>query len=239
MSTTDTPATEQTFEQQVNTVAGAMVQGEDGNFSLPEDVEATPEVKFAATLEKRRRDTQSAYSKGQDELKRLATENEQLASNWAQDTVSSLTAEQTEELATLKHEDPDAWREKLNEYEEANRTSFKEKRAEISTSAQKETELDKRNRLLAEFSESNPEITLTDEVIANDLPPRYIKKLEAGESTFEEFLADCKGYLTKNKVIADNPAPDTVSLSKTSGTSLPEESAVRKDITQSYNTETY
>ena len=239
MSTTDTPATEQTFEQQVNTVAGAMVQGEDGNFSLPEDVEATPEVKFAATLEKRRRDTQSAYSKGQDELKRLATENEQLASNWAQDTVSSLTAEQTEELALLKHEDPDAWREKLNEYEEANRTSFKEKRAEISTSAQKETELDKRNRLLAEFSESNPEITLTDEVIANDLPPRYIKKLEAGESTFEEFLADCKGYLTKNKVIADNPAPDTVSLSKTSGTSLPEESAVRKDITQSYNTETY
>jgi len=240
MSKADTPANnEQTFEQQVNTAAGSMTQGEDGNYSFPEGMEVTSEVKYAATLEKRRRDTQSAYSKSQERQKVLETENEQLTNNWAQDTVSNLTAEQTEELATLKHEDPDAWRVKLNEYEEANRTSFKEKREEISTKAQTESELEKRNRLLEEFGAANPEITLNDAVIDNDLPPRYLNKLKAGESTFEEFLEDCKNYLTKGKVIADNPAPDNVSLGKTSGTSRPEASAVEKEINTSYNNETY
>jgi len=229
----------QTFEQKVNAVASSMTQGDDGNWIIPEDVEATEEVKYAATLEKRRRDTQAAYGKSQQERKRLETENAQLEAAWAADVTASMTEEQRDELNTLKHEDPDAWRVKLNEIEQSNGEAFKEKRAEISKKAAGETELEFRERALVEFSEANPEITLNDDVIANDLPPRYLKKLEAGECTFEEFLDDCKNYLTKGKVLkAEEPAND-ISLSKLSGGARPEESAINKEIVGSYKDELY
>lgn len=235
---TDTPEN-QTFEQKVNAVASAMTQGDDGNWSIPEDVEATEEVKFAATLEKRRRDTQAAYGKSQQEQKRLQAENQQLEAAWAADVTSTLTEEQREELNTLKHEDPDAWRQKLNEIEQSNGEAFKEKRAEISKKAAGETELEFRERAMVEFQEANPEITLNDDVIANDLPPRFLKKLEAGESTFEEFLADCKNYLTKGKVIKKEDPVDDISLSKAPGGAKPEESAINKEIVSSYKDELY
>jgi hypothetical protein len=80
---------------------------------------------------------------------------------------------------------------------------------------------------------------LTDAVIADEIPPKFLKKLEKGEVTFEEFLTNCKDYLTKNKVIADNPAPDSVSLSKIPGSTRPDVNAVNNHIKTSYVNETY
>lgn len=235
---TDTPEI-QTFEQKVNTVVGSMTEGDDGNWSIPEDTEITEEVRYAAGLEKRRRDTQAAYGKSQQTQKQLEAENKQLTDGWAEHVTTSMTTEQRDELDVLKGTDPDAWRTKLNEIEQANGKAFEEKRAEISTRAQSESELDYRERAMAEFSKANPDITISDAVIANDLPPRYLKKLENGDCTFGEFLADCKNYLSKGKVVVGDEAPDDVSLSKAGGGSKPTDQAVEQSAKESYKTETY
>lgn len=233
-----TPA-EQTFEQKVNTAVDSMTQDDKGNWQLPADSELSEEVKYTAVVEKRRRDTQSEYGRNLQTLKSTQAENDKLTTGWAADVASKLTDDQAAELTALKAEDPDAWRLKVNEYEQANGTAFKEKRATISSDAKKETELESRERVLEEFTTANPDLDLSDEVIANDLPPRYLKKLEAGESTFAEFLAEAKHYLTANKVVAGTKAPGDISLSKAAGSSTPEESAVEKNIVNSYTNETY
>ena len=56
------------FEEKVNSAASTMVEGDDGIWTLPENNELSEEVAFAAKLEKRRRDTQSAAAKTSQEL---------------------------------------------------------------------------------------------------------------------------------------------------------------------------
>ena len=59
-----------------------------------------------------------------------------------------------------------------------------------------------------------------DEVIENDIPPRITKKLADGKIDFAGFLAECKDYLTKGKVLAqpDTP-PDIPNLGAVPGSS--------------------
>lgn len=227
------------FEQQVNEATSKMVQSEDGKWSFPEGLELRPEVQYAANLERRRRDTQTAFAKANQRAKALEVENSELAKGWEQDLVSKLSEEQQDELAELKVSDPDAWRQKINEVEEANRNSFKATRETISKKAQQESELERRQRLLDEFSEANPDLALTDDVIQNDIPPRFLKKLENG-GAFEDFLEDCKEYLSKGRVVGGGAqAPATPNLATSGGTSTPAPSAIEQSIKSSYKAETY
>lgn len=222
------------FEQRVNAILGQSTTDDKGNLVLP-DVEMDEATKYAVTAEKRRRDTQAEYSRSQQRLRQVEAENTKLTEAWAKDATSKLTKEQQAELEELKATDPDEWREKLNEYEREAQTQFSSKREEISKAAQTETELERRNRLLAEFNEANPEIELNDDVIENDIPPRFIKQLEKGDVTFDQFLDNCKNYLSKGKTFAEGEEPKPTSLSKASGGSRPSESAVEGDIKESYS----
>ena len=174
-----------TFEEQVNTAINSMTEVE-GKQVFAEGV--TDDVKFAANAVRRQKDTQAAYTKNQQELKALTSENEQLASSWAQDVTKTLTVEQQSDLEELKHSNPEAWREKVNAYEQENATTVQTKHSEIKKKVNEESELDRRTRVLEEFNTNNPTIALTDDVIENDVPPRFSKQLEAGEITFEEFI---------------------------------------------------
>ncbi|RKY52068.1 MAG: hypothetical protein DRP93_08800 [Candidatus Neomarinimicrobiota bacterium] len=225
------------FKEQVNAAVDTMKQDDSGNWQLPTDSELSEEVTYAATLEKRRRDTQSEFSRGQQALKVVEAENKKLTEGWAQET--KLTTEQVAELDELKHTDPDGWRNKIDEYEGEARSRFAETRETITQEARVESETDYRTRVMAEFDEANPEISLTDEVITNDLPPRYLKSLEAGETTFDEFLVQAKDYLTKGKVMKTEPEVEELSLGKASGSSTPESRAVDEDARTSYKNETY
>lgn len=236
---TDTPAQQPSIEQQVNTLTDSMVQTEEGKWTLPEGTEASPELLFAANAERRRRDTQASFSRNQQTLKAVQAENAQLTEGWAADVASALTPEQREELDTLKHEDPDAWRQKLNQYEADNRASFTEKTSGIKVKAQQETELEQRERLLDEYNEANPDYQLTDDVIENDLPPRFTKQLESGDITFTEFLAKSSEYLGKPKVVKGDPAPEDPSLGKAPGGTTPSEEAINGAVQNSYKSETY
>ena len=176
------------FKDTVNELVGKMEQSDDGKWVLPEEAakDLDEQTLFAVTSERRYRDTQGAFTKSRQEAKR----QEAIAAGLQEKLLTSeviLTKEQKFELRDLKKTDPDAWRAKLNEYEEANKTKLDTELEEIRTVSGNKGELEVRKEQMAAWSEETG-IELTDDVVANDLPPRFMKELEAGKVTFEEFL---------------------------------------------------
>ena len=237
---TNTPA-EQTFEDQVNTTVSSMTEDTDGNWQIPEDVEVSDEVRYAAGLEKRRRDTQAAFSKKSAEASQLEAENRALTNEWQKDGVK-LTTTQQEELDELKYSDPDKWRLKLNEYESEAQKKFQERSNEVSASAKTETETERRNKLLQEYNAANPDFQITDDVVDNELPPKYLKQLTAGDITFEDYLDKAKEFLSTGKVIkgaSDELEDNDPNFHKAGGGAKPSEEAVAGEAQESYKKEVY
>lgn len=237
-----TPGEDQTFEQTVNAVVDKFVVGEDGKASLPEEVaqDLDQATLFAVNAERRRRDTQSAFTKSQQELKRTTAENERLRNSWKADAVKNLPADKKEELEELKHSDPDKWRDQISALEQEAATKFDEQLESIQTEVTQETELERRARVLDEFQQSNPDVVINDDVIENDIPPRYTKQLQNGEISFEEFLDKCKNFVSGGKVLETTPKGETdPTLQDLGGGSAPAESDVNAAARSSYRNEVF
>ena len=214
-----------TFEQRVNQTLDSAKLDNNGNIILPEDL--SDDLKFAAKAEKRRRDTQSALAKTKSQLSVVEAERDGLVT-LAQESGSTivLTPEEKQELDELKHSDPDAWRTKMNELEQAASKQVQTKIKDVSETAKTKGALGERQVLLDAFNEDNPELSLTDEVIENDIPPRITRALENGDITFTEFLGKAKEYLTSAKAIAaDEDVEETPNLSDIGGSDTPGEKA--------------
>ena len=226
-----------TFESKVNEVVGQVTRNDEGKLVMPEGLdEATA---FAVRTEIRRRDTQSALTKEQQATRRLTAERDQFAEHWQQDFTKNFTAAQQTELEELKTTDPDAWRTRLQELENEAATKYSEKSEEISKKATYASEEERRTAVFEAFTEANPDVQLTDDVIENDIPPRITKQLENGDITFEDFLDKCKDYLTKGKVVADNPAPNNPNINAAPGGSTPGAADYEKAAAESYNKEIF
>ncbi len=227
-----------TFESKVNTVLDQVTKSDDGKWQIPEGTDES--VAYAANAELRRRDTQAAYTKTQQEAAILRRENETLAASYEKDVVSALSTEDKDRLEELKHSDPEEWRKELEKVEKSNKNRFDEKRTKIKEDVQKETELERRTRLLEEHNTANPEHALSDEVLENDIPPRFTKALEKGEITFDEFLDKCNTFLGKSKVVhKGDKAPNEPNLSKSGGSDKPSKDAVDDDIHTTYKSTTF
>lgn len=227
-----TENTAPSYEEQVKTVLANSIN-QEGKLEFGEDV---PEhMQFAARTLKRQQDTTASFTKSQMKLKALESENEQLATSWEQEAVKNVSSEDRARLEELKQVDPEAWRQELTELEASKRTTLQEKRTEIRKTASQMTEEEQRAETLARFSEANPEINITDDVIQNDIPPRLVKRLEAGEVTFEKFLDDVKGFLTKGRTMQKTEsAADEPNLSESRGTSRPSAAAVANQDAADY-----
>jgi len=228
------------FKDTVNELVGKMEQVE-GKWTLPEEAaEGVDEATlFAVTSERRYRDTQGAYTKAQQEAKR----QEAIAAGLQEKILTSeviLTKEQQFELRDLKKTDPDAWRAKLNEYETANQEKLGTELEDIRTTSANKGEKEVRIEQMAAWSESTG-ITLTDEVVENDLPPRFLKQLEKGDITFEEFLDEAGKFLKAEKVIQganEDTKDDTKSLGRVAGGAEPSKQAQTGDFVESYEHDT-
>lgn len=221
------------YEQVVTTALDAATTDDNGKMTFGED---TPEhVQYAARTLKRQRDTQSAYTKGQQRNKALEAENSQLASSWEKDAVSSLDPSEKARLDELKFQDPDQWRNEIATLEDANRTKFKAKRDKIAADSSAESELERRESVLADYNAANPDTQLTDDVIANDLPPRITNKLANAEITFDEFLQEAHTFLNKGaKLAPGKKAPDDPSLADSRGTDSPSQEAFEEQNKSEY-----
>ena len=230
----ETGSTTNTFEEQVNTAASTMVEGEDGIWVLPKDSELSEEVAFAAKLEKRRRDTQSAAAKTSQELSATKERAGKLESKLKDAFTPQLTAEQADELDDLKSSDPEAYRLKMNEYETAASDAFEEELADMGYDEDEVSEMATRSSQLTDFLADNPGLTLNDEVFNNDLPPRLVKQLETGEITFEKFLDGAKTFLTQTTKVDTGKANDSPDLGKAGGGAEASDKAIAGDETVSY-----
>lgn len=227
------------FADQVNQVVSQLTTNADGVHVFPEGLEVSDEVKFAATAEKRRRDAQSALGKTQQALKTAETEREALRERVVANAQVALTEEEQEELEELKFSDPDAWRVKMNGYEQRAATAASEELSSVSAYATQKGELARREAILADFVASNPGLKITDEVIQNDIPPRITRKLETNEVTFEEFLGEVKDFLTRGKAIKNEEVLGQPNLNNVGGSHTADPNAVQQDMTQSYANEIY
>jgi len=223
------------YKEKIEGLVDQMVQGEDGKYALPKDVELDEATSYAVTAERRRRDTQSSYTKSQQNLKKQEAISAGLEERFLKSEVV-LSDEQTLELTGLKQSNPEKWREKLNEYEEAGKVTLKTELEEIAKNSANKSELDVRTEQMATWSESTG-ITLTDEVVQNDLPPRFTKELEAGTITFEQFLTKAGNFLKAEKVIQgsdESTDDDTKDLSRVAGGNEPSKQAQEGDFDGSY-----
>lgn len=237
----DTQSKEPSFAERVNTLAKDMQPNDKGEFEKPENV--SDEVWYAATLERRRRDTQAEFTKTRQQNKALQAEKSTLLQKATADVKLELTPEQQEEMDDLKFSDPDEWRRKMNVLEQEAiqkaQAGLDEELKKVSTSSLEEEEIERRKEVLNQFSKVFPDFKLDDDVIANDIPPRITKKLEEGAISFEDYLHECYNYLKTGKVVADSSAPNTPNLNKYGGGDTPDKSAGKEDIVKSYASEVY
>jgi hypothetical protein len=229
------------FSDLVNKTVEKLKTDDKGNLVFPDDT--SEEVKYAATLEKRRRDTQSSFTTAQQKTKALEAEKAALLKKLNGSVEVKLTQEQTEELEELKFSDPEAWRKKMNSLEAEARTQrtkeINDELKQVSTSSLESEELEARKQQLEEFNEAHPNFVLTDDFIADNIPPRITRKLETGKISFEQYLQECYDYTTTGKVVKQDDTMDQPNLSKVGGGSDPDNNAVTEDAILSYKKETY
>lgn len=241
-SVESTEAATPSVQEQVNALIGTMVQDDDGKWHIPEDqLEDVPEaIVYAAKQEKRFRDTQGAYTKSRQRLKELETTNEGLIEHMVNNATLHLTDSEREELDDLRTSNPEAWREKLNEHEENARKIQQDHINTYREKGKKASESELRADAYKEFTERTG-IQLSDDVITNQLPAAYTKKLDAQEWTFDQFLSEAEKFLQPKATIKgskDKPTNDT-DLSKVPGGQEPSDAAIAQSVIQSYEKETY
>lgn len=233
-----------TFADRVEEVAKVMIKNDQNQWVMPNGEELSEEMKVAAIATKRFRDTQAAYTKDRQRIKALEAEKTVLKKTAVGNVKIELTAEQAEELDELKFSDPEAWRRKMNKYEQEalskHENELEEEVKQVSASSLEEEEKARRKDVLTEFLSENKSDTFNAEYIANDIPPRITRKLENGEITFEDFLTECLEYSKKGKVVKQTEKTlGQASLSKSGGGSTPDKNAVKEDAIKSYEKETF
>lgn len=213
--------------------------------STPTTVAAEPNDTAAPDTqvdwEKRYKDTQKSIQERSIENKSLKAENDALAKQLTERTRPSY--EVPEELDELKYSDPEAWRDGINKLEQEARAKAKAEQDEILSAARSgaasQAELDRRNTVFEAFQTLNPGLKITDETLANDVPPRISKRLEAGETSFEEFLNEVKNYMTAERTITKAQLQGDPNLAHVAGSTEPSLEAKKGNSKQSYANEIY
>ncbi len=178
-----------------------------GKLQLPDDM---PDwQKHVVRSEKRQRDAQSELGKTQARLRESEAVNGVLMET-ASDIIPEdfqLKADEIAELDRLKKEDPDTYRLRVNELEAKAKVSQSEKLKELTTKAATDATnahtTKNRVTVLAEFRDANPDLVITDEVLVNDVPPRFMKGVQDGKYSYSEYLVKVKTYLEKGKKVQD------------------------------------
>ena len=224
------------FENLVAKAIKAATKDSEGKWTFDTTDEA---VQYAAMAEIRRRETQAAYTKAQQQLTTVQKEADILFNRIG--GALQLTDEQQAELDDLKTTDLDKWRKRINQLEADQQSNRNTVRDQIKQQAQQETEQERRARLIAEWNEANPNSMLTDDFIDNDLPPRLLRQLESNEIEFDTFLEKASRFASGKVTLKGTDVDEStaISLGGKPGGATPEDAAAGLDSASTYATETY
>ena len=202
--------------------------------TLPSGGEAETNVNY----EKRFKDTQSAYTKSQQELKAAKAKLEALE-KLTQPVVQLDEATQAQ-LDELKYSNPEAWRDKMNSLEAEAKLKHLSVLSEAEKIAMQQAELEHRAQILSEYNSKHPQNQITDAVIMFDVPPRITKKLENGEISFEQFLTEAHNFLYAPKKVGDgNKTLNQPNMRDFGGGTTPSTNAVDSSIIENYKNLVY
>ena len=194
------------------------------------------------TANKRYKDTQASYTTGQQTIKQRDAVIEELTKQLETATQVVISEEDQKVLDDLKFNDPEAWRVKLNQLETAAKGESKAKLEELTGSAgdaaKVKFELERRAQVLKEFNES-AEVAITDELIANDVPPRITNKLANNKISFEEYLGEISEYLKTGKTVKEEKTLNQPDMGKIGGGDKPGDFKPEKSLSNNYKNDVY
>lgn len=225
------------IDSQVNELINKATRDESGKLVLPE---AEPALLYAARAEIRRRDTQAEFTRTQQKLRQAEQFSETLTKELETAIVSSVSNSEQARLAELKHSNPDAWLAELRKLEDSAKGKAKEKIEEVRNTSTAQTEVERRASILEEFHKNNPGISIDDDTIANDIPPRLTKQLAEGKITFEKFLEESAKVLKGEVAIkTSDKAPNLPDMSKVAGGADADSASRNKQNDNDYAKEVY
>jgi len=213
-----------------------------GKLQLPDDM---PDwQKHVIRGEKRTRDAQAELSRSQSQLRESQAVNGVLM-----ETAGTMVPEDFQlndaELANLnelKKNDPDTYRLEVNALEAKAKEAQATKLKEMTTKAAEDATIahTSKNRVtvLAEFRDANPTLSITDDVLVNDVPPRLLAGVNSGEYSYAEYLGKVKAYLGAGKTVPSNEG-DAHNIHKMNGSKTPGKAASNKAGNQDYKKMTF
>jgi len=192
---------------------------------LPDDM---PDwQKHVIRSEKRQRDAQSELGRTQAQLRASAAKNEVLmttASTMVPDDFQ-LSDDEITALEALKKNDPDKYRLEVNALEAKAKTAQTAKLKELTDKAAEDATnahtTKNRVTVLSEFRDANPDLIITDDVLVNDVPPRFLKGVQDGDYTYGEYLEKVKAYVSAGKKAPSGDNSDPHNIHKMNGSQTP------------------
>jgi len=214
-----------------------------GKLQLPDDM---PEwEKHVIRSEKRQRDEQSELGKTQAQLRESNAVNGVLmetAGTMVPDDFQ-LNDDEIAALNKLKVNDPDKYRLEVNDLEAkakvaqaAKLTELTTKAAEDATNAHTTTN---RVSVLADFRLANPDLVITDDVLVNDVPPRFMKGVQDGKYSYADYLGKVKDYLGTGKTTSKDDNSDPHNIHNMNGSQTPGKTAADKAGKSDYGKMTF
>ncbi|RLA58326.1 MAG: hypothetical protein DRQ78_12205 [Epsilonproteobacteria bacterium] len=196
-----------------------------GKLQLPDDM---PDwQKHVVRAEKRQRDAQSELGRTQAQLRESKAVTDVLmatASTMVPDDFQ-LSDDELTALDKLKTTDPDKYRLEVNALEAKAKEAQKEKLAELTTKAATAATdahtTKNRVTVLAEFRDANPDLVITDDVLVNDVPPRFLKGVQDGEYDYATYLSMVKDYVGTGKKAPEGNEGDPHNIHKMNGSQTP------------------
>ncbi len=203
-----------------------------GKLQLPDDM---PDwQKHVIRSEKRQRDAQSELGRTQAQLRESNAVNGVLmetASTMVPDDFQ-LSDDELTALDKLKTTDPDKYRLEVNALEAKAKEAQKEKLTELTTKAATDATnahmTKNRVTVLAEFRDANPDLVITDDVLVNDVPPRFMKGVQDGDYDYGTYLSMVKDYIGTGKKAPEGNKGDPHNIHKMNGSQTPGKKAAEK-----------
>ncbi len=205
------------YQSEVNRLLKETKVNDDGKFEFPANTPAW--AKVAISNEKKFRDTQGGFTQAKQDNKVLQAEIDLLRGKLSDK--SALTAEQDEELNTLSITDPDAYFAKRTQYETEATANFDTELTEVKNKTTEELEVSRRESYVEQFN-TGREIAITQELISNEVPAKFLNQLKANEVTFEQFIASVAEFVDTPKVIGKKEnVTNVTNLSEVAGGTEP------------------
>jgi len=189
---------------------------ENGKFVYPDDMD--PMLKAAISATKSFRDTQSSYTKNQQELKGSKAEIDALRDQVTQyeTPTSGLSQEEQTALMELKFTNPDEWYKRMQTLDAQSTERVREKFDDVRKEAELKTVEEQRVDALEVFN-GDTENKLTRDMLQFDVPPRWVQEVQAGKLSFDEFLTRSSDFIFGNKVVKNPTIDNPTNLNASAG----------------------